>query len=99
VRRGGGGSGPTRSQRARREAGAWAKLGVDPDQVAQAIIGSWRDGEVTGLQIDDLGYEGGLLAHQAGDDLRPRSAPWAADRAACSRPVQEIVMDKSTSDQ
>jgi hypothetical protein len=35
----------------------WAKLGVDPDQVAQAIIGFWRDGEVTGLQIDDLGYE------------------------------------------
>jgi hypothetical protein len=35
----------------------WAKLGVDPDQVAQAVIGCWQDGEVTGLQIDDLGFE------------------------------------------
>ena len=35
----------------------WAKLGVDPDQVAQAVIGCWRDGEVTGLQVDDLGFE------------------------------------------
>jgi hypothetical protein len=35
----------------------WAKLGVDPDQVAQAVIGCWRDGEVTGLQVDDLGLE------------------------------------------
>jgi hypothetical protein len=35
----------------------WVKLGVDPDQVAQAVIGCWRDGEVTGLQVDDLGFE------------------------------------------
>jgi hypothetical protein len=35
----------------------WAKLGVDPDQVAQAVIGCWQDGEVTGLQVDDLGFE------------------------------------------
>jgi hypothetical protein len=35
----------------------WAKLGVDPDQVAQAVIGCWRDGEVIGLQVDDLGLE------------------------------------------
>jgi hypothetical protein len=35
----------------------WAKLGVDSDQVAQAVIGRWQDGEVTGLQIDDLGFE------------------------------------------
>ena len=35
----------------------WAKLGVDPDQVAQAVIGCWRDGEVSGLQVDDLGFE------------------------------------------
>jgi hypothetical protein len=35
----------------------WAKLGVDSDQVAQAVIGCWQDGEVTGLQIDDLGFE------------------------------------------
>ena len=35
----------------------WAKLGVDPDQVAQAVIGCWRDGEVAGLQLDDLGFE------------------------------------------
>ena len=35
----------------------WAKLGVDPDQVAQAVVGCWHDGEVTGLQVDDLGFE------------------------------------------
>jgi hypothetical protein len=35
----------------------WAKVGVDSDQVTQAVIGCWRDGEVTGLQIDDLSFE------------------------------------------
>jgi hypothetical protein len=35
----------------------WAKLGVDPDQVAQAVVGCWQDGEVSGLQVDDLGLE------------------------------------------
>jgi hypothetical protein len=35
----------------------WAQLGVDPDVVAQAIIDSWRDGDVNGMQVDDLGFE------------------------------------------
>jgi hypothetical protein len=35
----------------------WAKVGVDPDQVAQAVVGCWQDGEVSGLQVDDLGLE------------------------------------------
>jgi len=35
----------------------WATLGVDPDQVVLAVIGCWRDGEVSGLQVDDLGFE------------------------------------------
>jgi hypothetical protein len=35
----------------------WAKLGVDPHQVAQAVIGCWQDGEVSGLQVDDLDLE------------------------------------------
>ena len=35
----------------------WAKLGVDPNQVAQAVIDCWQDGEVTGLQLDDLNFE------------------------------------------
>jgi hypothetical protein len=35
----------------------WAQLGVDADQVTQAVVGCWRDGEVTGLQVDDLGFE------------------------------------------
>jgi hypothetical protein len=35
----------------------WTAVGVDPDQVIQAVIGCWQDGEVTGLQIDDLGFE------------------------------------------
>jgi hypothetical protein len=35
----------------------WTAVGVDPDQVTQAAIGCWRDGEVTGLQVDDLSFE------------------------------------------
>jgi hypothetical protein len=35
----------------------WAKVGVEPDQVAQAVISCWQDGEATGLQIDDLSFE------------------------------------------
>jgi hypothetical protein len=35
----------------------WAKLGVDSGQVAQAVIGCWQAGEVTGLQIDHLSFE------------------------------------------
>lgn len=31
----------------------WTKLGVDPQQVAQAVIGYWQAGEVTGPQPDD----------------------------------------------
>jgi hypothetical protein len=35
----------------------WTAVGVNPDQVTQAVIGCWRDGEVTGLQVDDLSSE------------------------------------------
>ena len=35
----------------------WTAVGVDPDQVAQAVIGCWQVGEVTGLQLDDLSFE------------------------------------------
>jgi hypothetical protein len=35
----------------------WAKVGVDPDRVVQAVIGCWQDGEVSGLQVDDLSFE------------------------------------------
>jgi hypothetical protein len=35
----------------------WAKLGIDPDQVAQAVIACWQNGEVTGLQVEDLSFE------------------------------------------
>jgi hypothetical protein len=35
----------------------WTAVGVDPDQVAQAVIGCWQDGEVPGLQVDDLTFE------------------------------------------
>ena len=36
---------------------SWAKVGMDPDQVAQAVVGCWQDGAVTGLQVDDLSFE------------------------------------------
>jgi hypothetical protein len=35
----------------------WTAVGVDPERVAQAVIGCWRDGEVTGVQVDDLSFE------------------------------------------
>jgi hypothetical protein len=35
----------------------WMAVGVDPEQVAQAVVGCWRDGEVNGLQVDDLSFE------------------------------------------
>ena len=35
----------------------WTAVGVDPEQVAHAVIGCWQDGEVTGLQVDDLSFE------------------------------------------
>jgi hypothetical protein len=35
----------------------WTKLGVDPEQVALAVIGCWQAGKVTGLQVDDLSFE------------------------------------------
>jgi hypothetical protein len=35
----------------------WTKLGVDPEQVTQAVISCWQAGEVTGLQVDDLSFE------------------------------------------
>jgi hypothetical protein len=35
----------------------WTRLGVDPEQVAQAIISCWQASEVTGLQVDDLSFE------------------------------------------
>jgi hypothetical protein len=30
---------------------------VDSDQVTRAVVGCWRDGEVTGLEVDDLSFE------------------------------------------
>jgi hypothetical protein len=35
----------------------WTALGGDPEQVTQAVIACWQDGEVTGLQVDDLSFE------------------------------------------
>jgi hypothetical protein len=35
----------------------WTAAGVDPDQVAQAVIDCWQGGEVSGLQVDDLSFE------------------------------------------
>jgi hypothetical protein len=45
----------------------WAELGVDPDQVAPAVISCWQDGEVTGLQVERPQPRGGSPAHSTGD--------------------------------
>ena len=54
----------------------WAKLGVDPDQVAQAVVGCWQDGEVNGLQVDDLDFE----------EARSLSRPAGKPEDAAARP-------------
>ena len=50
----------------------WTAIGIDPEQVAQAVIGCWRDGEVTGLQVDDLELRRGALAYPASHDSHVR---------------------------
>jgi hypothetical protein len=35
----------------------WTAVGVDPEQVTEAVVGCWRAGEVAGLQVDDLSFE------------------------------------------
>jgi hypothetical protein len=64
----------------------WAKVGVDPNQVAQSVIGYWQDGEVTRAAARRPQLRGGPLAHPASDELCPRPAPRTPDRPACSRP-------------
>jgi hypothetical protein len=34
--------------------GTWARLGVDPQTAAGAVIAAWRDGHVKGLQLGAL---------------------------------------------
>jgi hypothetical protein len=67
----------------------WAKVGVDPDQLAQAVIGCWQDGDVTGLQIDDLSFEEARsLTRPAMTYIRsyPQSTPRPPDRPARACP-------------
>jgi hypothetical protein len=61
----------------------WTAVGVDPDQVAQAVVDCWQDGEVSGLQVDDLGLEEArsltrpAMTYVRGQ-LRGRLAAWLA---------------------
>jgi hypothetical protein len=70
----------------------WTAVGVDPDQVAQAVIGCWQDGQVTGLQVDDLSFEEARsLARPAmtyvRDQLRGRLTARLARGAGCIPPA------------
>jgi hypothetical protein len=65
----------------------WAKLGVDPDQVTQAVVGCWQDGEVTGLQVDGLGFRRNrrynpigavLVGADAGGEMVEVPEPWVS---------------------
>jgi hypothetical protein len=61
----------------------WAAVGVDPDQVAQAVVDCWQNGEVTGLQVDDLSFaEARSLTQPAmtyvRGQLRGRLTAWLA---------------------
>jgi hypothetical protein len=33
------------------------KMGVNPDQVTQAVVGCWQDGEVAGQMVNDLSFK------------------------------------------
>jgi hypothetical protein len=35
----------------------WAGLGVDPAAVARAVIACWRNGDVQGLELEDVSFE------------------------------------------
>jgi hypothetical protein len=35
----------------------WTAIGEDPEQVVWAVVGCWRAGEVTRLQVEDLSFE------------------------------------------
>jgi hypothetical protein len=62
---------------------SWAKVGVDPDQVAQAVVGCWQDGEVSGLQVDDLSFEEAhSLARPAMTCVRGQLRGWLTARLA-----------------
>jgi hypothetical protein len=37
--------------------GTWARVGIDPAVVAQAVVGCWRDGHLDGRQFDELDFE------------------------------------------
>jgi hypothetical protein len=57
--------------------GTWARLGVDPQAAASAVIGCWQHGHVTGL------WYGGLTAEDALALERPAMAlarAWLRDR-------------------
>jgi len=59
--------------------GTWARLGVDPQAAASAVIGCWRHGHLPGLQY------GGLTAEDALALERPAMAlarAWLRDRLA-----------------
>ena len=55
--------------------GTWAKLGVDPQAAASAVIGCWRHGHLTGLQYGGADRRGGPGTGAAGDDLGAGVAP------------------------
>jgi hypothetical protein len=59
--------------------GTWARLGVDPQAAASAVIGCWQHGHLKGLQY------GGLTAEEARALERPAmtlARAWLRDRLA-----------------
>ena len=62
----------------------WAKLGVNPHQVTQAVVGCWQDGEVSRLQVEDLDFEEARsLARPAMTYVRGQLRGRLAARLAC----------------
>jgi hypothetical protein len=70
--------------------GTWARLGVDPQAAASAVIGCWRHGHLTGLQYGGLTAEETLALERPAMTL---ARAWLRDRLArqlgqASRPWQ-----------
>jgi hypothetical protein len=70
----------------------WGKVGIDPEQVAQAVVGCWQD-EVAGLQLDDLGFEEAQSLTRPAMTYVRGQLPRPPDRAARSRPPALAASD------
>jgi hypothetical protein len=76
--------------------GTWARLGVDLQAAAAAVIAAWRGGHVKGLRARRADRRGGPGPGAAGHDLCARAAPRAARPAALAGLAPVAAFDQRT---